>query len=52
MYVVTFDRRPIHGPGALTGLRRMTLDDARRLVAFAHPRTGRIVHVGTLAVVS
>lgn len=52
-YVVTLDARPITGPGALTGLRRMPIAEAREVAALAartmrHPR---IVHVDTFAVV-
>lgn len=49
-YVVTFDRRPVAGPGAITGLRRMTLDDARKVVVLASriPKTGRIIDAGSL----
>jgi hypothetical protein len=49
-YVVTFNPRPVVGPGCLKGLRRMTLADARSLRADAI-RDGRIVHAGTLATV-
>lgn len=49
-YVVTFDRRPIHGPGAISGLRRMTLADALETVAIASriPKTGRIIDADSL----
>lgn len=49
-YVVTFDQRPVSGPGAITGLRRMTLDDARETVAIASriPKAGRIIDAGSL----
>lgn len=50
-YVVTFDPRPVAGPGALKGLRRMTLSDARSLRADA-VRDGRIVNASTLATVA
>jgi hypothetical protein len=52
-YVVTFDQRPVVGIGALSGLRRMTLIDARSLIALAGriPKRGRIIDVETLAVV-
>ena len=49
-YVVTFDPRPVAGPGAIKGLRRMTLSDARSLRADA-VRDGRIVNVRTLETV-
>ena len=50
-YVVTFDPRPVTGPGAIKGLRRMTLDEARKLKADALPyRDGRIVEADTLQV--
>jgi hypothetical protein len=53
IYAVTFDSREIAGPGAVKWLRRMTLDDARKLVAFAAPtHNGRIVNVETLEVVT
>lgn len=49
-YVVTFARGPITGPGALDGLRRMSLADARTLLVTAAgiPKAGRIVHALTL----
>lgn len=49
-YVVTFDRRPVSGPGAITGLRRMTLADAQETVAIASriPKTGRIINAISL----
>ena len=49
-YVVTFARGPIVGAGALNGLRRMSLADARALLATAAniPKAGRIVHALTL----
>jgi hypothetical protein len=49
--VVTFDPRPVIGPGAIDGLRRMSLDAAHKLVADARPRRGRIVRVETLEVI-
>ena len=53
-YVVTFDPRPVAGPGAIAGLRRMSLDDARRLLADAAriPHHGRIIDADTLETVS
>lgn len=50
-YVVTFNPCPITGPGALDGLRRMTLDEARTVVATAAriPKRGRIINADTLA---
>lgn len=51
-YVVTFDTRRIDGPGAVRHLRRMSLTEARELVAFASPtHTGRIINVATLQVI-
>lgn len=52
--MVTFDRRPVVGPGALGGLRRMTLDEARRTVRLAAriPKRGRIINAMTLAEIS
>lgn len=52
-YVVTFDPRPVVGPGALTGLRRMNLAEAQRLLSEAAriPKRGRIVDAETLEVV-
>jgi hypothetical protein len=52
-YVVTFDQHPVVGIGALSGLRRMTLTDARSLIALAGriPKRGRIIDAETLAVV-
>lgn len=52
VYVVTFDTRTIDGPGAVSGLRRMTIDEARGLRDFAAAtHTGRIVNVETLVIV-
>lgn len=53
-YVVTLDRRPITGPGAITGLRRMPIGEARDVAALAvrAMRRPRIVHADTLAVVA
>ncbi len=53
VYVVTFDPRPIAGAGSIQGLARMTLSDARALVADAArvPKRGRIVHAETLDVI-
>jgi hypothetical protein len=50
-YVVTFDPRPIVGAGALAGLRRMTLAEARETAAVAAriPKVGRIIDAETLA---
>lgn len=50
-YVVTFDPRPITGPGAIEGLRRMSLEDAQDLLSWAAriPKHGRIVHAETLS---
>lgn len=49
-YVVTFSRRPVVGVGALSGLRRMPFREAEELVSLASriPKSGRIIHVGTL----
>jgi len=49
-YVVTFDRRPVAGPGALDGLRRMDLDEARSTLRLASriPKHGRIIDTQTL----
>ena len=49
-YVVTFDRRPVVGPGAIDGLRQMSLAEARKLVAEAGriPKYGRIISTETL----
>lgn len=48
-YVVTFDPRPVAGPGAIAGLKRMTLTEARKLRAFAMPTmVGRVVNATTL----
>jgi hypothetical protein len=54
MYVVTFDPRPVTGPGAIEGLRRMPLDEARGVLTEAGriPKHGRIVNAVTLDVVS
>lgn len=52
VHAVTFDPRPIAGPGSLDGLRRMTLADARSLVedaAKGRRRRGRIIDTRTLA---
>lgn len=51
-HVVTFDPRPVTGPGALDGLRRMSLQEARELQRGAFPRIGRIINADTLAEVS
>jgi hypothetical protein len=53
MYVVTFDPRPVTGPGAIEGLRRMPLDEARGVLTEAGhiPKHGRIVHAVTLEIV-
>lgn len=48
MFVVTFNPDPVVGPGAIDGLRRMSLDDARKLIEFAIPMHGRIINAGTL----
>lgn len=50
MYVVTFDPRPVVGPGALDGLRRMTLPEAQEIKALALriPKHGRVIDVETL----
>lgn len=50
-YVVTFDPRPVVGVGALIGLRRMSLSDARDVIALAAriPKRGRVINVETLA---
>lgn len=49
-YVVTFDRRPVVGPGALDGLRRTTLEFARETLRIASriPKHGRIIDAETL----
>jgi hypothetical protein len=49
-FVVTFDPRPVYGPGAIDGLRRMSLADARALLDLAAsiPKRGRIVNAATL----
>lgn len=49
-YVVTFDPRPVVGPGAIAGLRRMTLTEAREVIAMAAriPKRGRIIDAETL----
>lgn len=54
MYVVTFDPRPVAGPGAIDGLRRMTLREARRVLVLAAsiPKHGRIIDADTLAEVT
>ena len=54
MYVVTFDPRPVTGPGAIGGLRRMTLREARDVLTLAAsiPKRGRIVDAETLEVTS
>ncbi|MET8841473.1 hypothetical protein ABZW67_15435 [Streptomyces rubiginosohelvolus] len=51
-FVVTFDRRPA-GPEAATGLRRMTLTEARELVALAGriPKRGKILRASDLSTV-
>ena len=53
-YVVTFDPRPAYGPGSVDGLRRMTLADARDLLADALliPKHGRIVNAATLETIA
>lgn len=53
-YVVTFDRRTVVGPGALDGLRRMGLDEARRTLRLAAriPKHGQIIDCTTLEPVS
>lgn len=53
MYVVTFDQREITGPGAIDGLKRMTLGEATALLELAAriPKHGRIVNAQTLATV-
>lgn len=53
MFVVTFNPRPITGPGSVDQLRQMSLQEARELVAYAAsiPKHGRIVNVETLEVV-
>lgn len=53
VYAVTFDPRPVKGMGALDGLRRMTLPEARAVIATASliPKRGRIISVDTLQVV-
>lgn len=52
VYVVTFDPRPVSGAGAVAGLRRMPLAEARDLTAVASriPKCGRIVNAETLHV--
>lgn len=52
-YVVTFSREAIVGPGAVDGLRRMTLADARSLVGYAAriPKHGRVIDAHTLEVI-
>ena len=52
VYVVTFDPRPVAGPGAIDGLRRMPLDGARGVLTEAGriPKHGRIVNADTLRV--
>ncbi len=49
-YVVTFDPRPVIGPGALDGLKRMPLADARKLKSDAAliPKWGHIIDTNTL----
>jgi hypothetical protein len=53
-YVVTFDPRPIVGPGAIDQLRRMPLADAEATLALAAriPKHGRIVDADTLEIIS
>lgn len=53
-YVVTFNPRPVTGPGSIDGLRRMTLPDARALRTEASriPKSGRIVDAETLEVIA
>lgn len=50
-YVVTFDPRPVSGPGAIAGLQRMTLDQARETLTIAAriPKRGRIIDAATLS---
>jgi hypothetical protein len=50
LYVVTFDPRPVTGPGAIAGLRLMSLDEAHGLFTEAGriPKHGRIVNAVTL----
>lgn len=43
-YVMTNNPRPVTGPGAFDGLKRMSLAEAREVV----PMRGRIFHVETL----
>ncbi|MEU5036590.1 hypothetical protein AB0G48_20925 [Streptomyces rubiginosohelvolus] len=52
-FVVTFDRRRPAGPKAVTGLRRMTLTEARDLVALAGriPKRGKILRASDLSTV-
>lgn len=52
-YVVTFDPRPVAGPGAIEGLRRMTLAEAHATLTVADriPKSGRIIDAVTLATV-
>jgi hypothetical protein len=54
LYVVTFNPRPIAGPGAISGLRRMPLDEARKVLTLAAriPKHGRIVDAATLEATS
>lgn len=53
-FVVTFDSRPVAGPGAIAGLRRMTFEEARKVHtrAAGDSRHGRIINAETLAEVS
>jgi hypothetical protein len=52
-YVVTFDSRPVYGPGAIEGLQRMPLADAYGVLSEAGriPKRGRIVNARTLETV-
>lgn len=49
-YVVTFNPHPVAGPGALEGLRRMSLTEALETVSLAAsiPRAGRVINAHTL----
>jgi hypothetical protein len=53
MYVVTFEIRPFYLPGMIKQLRRMTLTEARELLAQSRriPRDGRIVHAESLQII-
>ena len=52
-YVVTFDPRPVTGPGALEGLRRMPKVEALNLLETARriPKNGRVVDAVTFETV-